>query len=289
MDSEKLEEYRKLWEDDCPQVEPGGWEVRASSWIEQLGEGGRGKKGTNRRVEIAVEALNAREALKGQKIADIGCGPGIFVCTFAETAALAHGYDISPSFVDYGKALAGKRGLGNTDFFVCDFNSFDAAGCEGAYDVTFACMTPSVAGKGGIDKMLAMTSKYAVNMHLVESIDTLAEGMCEKAFGREYRPRWGGEGFSALYNLLWYMGYFPEVAYGIDESRGELHSVDLDLAEGLVRFSGIREEGAEKEALAYLESLPKPIARYQRRRYGILTVDVRHKREPQAAAGARGQ
>jgi SAM-dependent methyltransferase len=60
-------------------------------------------KGTEQEVDFLVEALQLRP---GQRVLDVGCGPGRHVAALARRGIEAHGIDISARFVELATAAA---------------------------------------------------------------------------------------------------------------------------------------------------------------------------------------
>ena len=58
-------------------------------------------KGTRQEVEYLVEALGLSA---GQRVLDVGCGPGRHASELARRGVLVHGVDISERFVELARA-----------------------------------------------------------------------------------------------------------------------------------------------------------------------------------------
>jgi SAM-dependent methyltransferase len=88
-------------------------------------------KGTEQEVEFLVEAL---ALTAGQRVLDVGCGPGRHALALARRGIHVHGVDASPEFVALGRAAAAEEGLPVT-FAEVDVRAlasaaeFDAAIC----------------------------------------------------------------------------------------------------------------------------------------------------------------
>jgi ubiquinone/menaquinone biosynthesis C-methylase UbiE len=75
------------------------------------------------------------EIQPGEKVIDIACGTGAQVFELIGIAAEAVGVDLSESMITHAQNTCKKRGVSNTEFFVCDAtnlslfetNSFDVA------------------------------------------------------------------------------------------------------------------------------------------------------------------
>jgi SAM-dependent methyltransferase len=94
-------------------------------------------KGTEQEVGFLVEALDLRP---GQRVLDVGCGPGRHAYALAERGIEVHGVDISQRFIDLASegAPAGAT-FARADARALGFDAeFDAAIslCQGAFGLT---------------------------------------------------------------------------------------------------------------------------------------------------------
>ncbi len=88
-------------------------------------------KGTAQEVAFLSEVTGVRP---GDRLLDVGCGPGRHTLAFAELGVVADGIDISQTFVDLGAAAARERALPAT-FRRVDARSLDISG---EYDVVLS-------------------------------------------------------------------------------------------------------------------------------------------------------
>ncbi|MGW6461904.1 methyltransferase domain-containing protein [Streptomyces sp. NPDC055078] len=74
----------------------------------------------------------------GDRVLDIGCGPGTITADLAALVPDGHvtGVDLAPDIVEQARALAAGRGLAHTDFAVADVNALDFP--DGSFDVVHA-------------------------------------------------------------------------------------------------------------------------------------------------------
>ena len=88
-------------------------------------------KGTEQEVEFVVDALGLAA---GQRVLDVGCGPGRHALALARRGIEVLGVDLSPEFVDLARVAASSEQLGATfeelDVRALSFDAeFDAAIC----------------------------------------------------------------------------------------------------------------------------------------------------------------
>jgi SAM-dependent methyltransferase len=94
-------------------------------------------KGTDQEVDFLVDALGLGP---GDRVLDVGCGPGRHAHALARRGLVVHGVDISPRFVD----LARRDAPPGATFSVGDARALDVDGrfeaaislCQGAFGLT---------------------------------------------------------------------------------------------------------------------------------------------------------
>ncbi len=72
---------------------------RAAKWYEKL----LGEEGTYQRDVILPNILRVLAIKKGEKVLDLGCGPGFFSVTFAKLGAKVIGADVSKAMIDVAR------------------------------------------------------------------------------------------------------------------------------------------------------------------------------------------
>ena len=199
---------------NTPDYSAGKWNQRAASWEKERKTGTKGQ--TSERVQATVDYLRSRGLLTSeQDVADIGCGPGRFATAFAKTAHWVTGFDISEKMVRYGMEYAKKTGQNNVTLRVCDFQKLDPEkeGLVRAFDLVFSSLTPAVHGMDSLEKSMAMSRAYCCNITHISSDNQLERRIMRELFDKEPPDRWNGRWFYSLFNILFLMGYYPEVTY----------------------------------------------------------------------------
>lgn len=80
-------------------------------------------KGTRQEVDFLVDVL---ELSPGDRVLDVGCGPGRHSLELARRGIRVHGIDISETFVGLARVAATKEGLSNASFARVDARSLQS-------------------------------------------------------------------------------------------------------------------------------------------------------------------
>ncbi len=78
---------------------------RAAKWYEKL----LGEEGTYQRDVILPNLIRVLDIKKGEKILDLGCGPGFFSSTFEKLGANVIGVDVSKAMIDVAREHSQKE------------------------------------------------------------------------------------------------------------------------------------------------------------------------------------
>jgi SAM-dependent methyltransferase len=226
------------------------------------------------RVKKTLDFLRSRGVLaECDAIADVGCGPGLFMQEFAKTAANVCGIDCSKRFLDYAKARTEYRNVSylNQDFLKLDIME---SGLACSFDLVFASMAPFISELGCLEKLMLMSRKWCLCAMVAQKADSLAEMVSREAFGEELKSQANGMGFYALFNLLWLEGYSPEVCY-IDEDRIEPFEPNPETAIKLAFSCGKRDSESAKRAFEFIKGFGPDRRRRIKSRIGLVLWNVR--------------
>jgi SAM-dependent methyltransferase len=228
-------------------------------------------------VEKTLGFLRSRGVLSEcESIADVGCGPGLFMQEFAKTAERVCGIDCSQRFLDYAKASFESRNISNITCLNRDFKKLDVmeSGLASSFDLVFASMAPFISGMGCLEKLMLMSRKWCLCAMVAKKADSLVDKVSRDVFGDERKDPDAGMGFYALFNLLWLEGYSPEVCY-IDEDRVEPFSANQETAIKLAFACGRRDSDSAKKIEEYLKDLNSDRSRRIQSRIGLVLWNVR--------------
>ncbi len=187
------------------------------------------------------------------RVLDVGCGTGNYALALAQKAGWVSGFDISPKMIGHARENAAAAGANNIDFQVLDWETADLAalGWEKRFDLALASRTPAISDKAGLEKMIAASKDACLLVTMAESKNSVREKLMplvgwDEEEARARRP------FYCAFNLLWLMGYCPEVSY-VDHAWEADYSLEDSLLTHQNSFENMRPLSAEeKQAMADL-------------------------------------
>jgi SAM-dependent methyltransferase len=273
-----LEHFRGLWEDKrgksvghSPQI----WDARADDWITEV------EAEPERKMERVVDTadfLRSRGLLgTGSAVVVVGCGPGLFVKEFAKTAGSALGLDFSQRFIGYAAEKAAEAGIKNAKFEYCDFAEEDISRFEGRFDLAFSSITPATGSWDGIEKLMSLSRAYCCNVSFGKIQDAVAEQISREVFGEKFCPRWDGSSFYALLNIIWLLGYYPELHY-YDDVREDAVMPTRSEAEYFAQLSRHYDAEDVDKVLHWLEKNGETKT-HRATRYSLILWDIRRRDE----------
>ena len=173
--------------------------------------------------------IKDRQLLKANtRILDIGCGTGRHLMEFAAYTPHLTGIDISSKMLAYAQEklqhiLQAKLIHGN---WMETFNT------ENEFDFVFACMTPAIASIENIKRMCMISKKYCMLERAVYEKDSVQEEI-EQLLGRKlFRLPHNDKNYVyGVWNILWLMGYCPEVMFD-KQVRSTTHTIE-DYIQGI--------------------------------------------------------
>ena len=181
---------------------------------------------------------------EGMKIFDLGCGAGRFAIPFAKIGAQVTALDVSEEMLQRLKEetpadLASFITPIRSDWHTADITQFQF---EGAFDLSFAHMTPAISGPGTFLKFLATSKGWFVFVGWDGDLrQNTVDEVWLRLTGKEPERNTIGD-IIHPFNLIYSMGYRPYIDF---EQRRYEHLVDieketdllLDMFRGLVNGS----------------------------------------------------
>lgn len=147
------------------------------------------------------------------RVLDLGCGTGHYALLWSRWAAEVQAFDLSPKMIELARANAARSGI-KIDFSVLDWRRAEPArlGWHKRFDLSFACRTPAICDRPTLEKMLAVTKGFGVLVGLAEQKSALKDELNE-IIERDRESFQAARSVYSAFNLLWLMGYLPEVSY----------------------------------------------------------------------------
>jgi SAM-dependent methyltransferase len=201
---------------------------------------------------LLTDALFARAGLGPEsRVLDIGCGPGHYALLLARRVAGVTGFDIAPQMIALAKANAETEGRLNADFEVLDWEAADLQvnNWEKKFQLVLASKTPAVNNLAAMEKMMAASCGCCCLISQVDTQNSVRDQLKGLVDWDEEKTRISRT-FYPAFNLLWLMGYYPEVSYLDRNWEGYLSLEDALLIYGRYFESLGALKPAQKENLA---------------------------------------
>ena len=171
---ENQEDLEKIWDSK-------------SEWFFKRTE----KKQENFSNRLVFKIVKEKNLLnENSKVLDIGCGTGRHLLEFSKFTSYVIGTDISSKMLDYAKEKLKK------------------------FDLVFASMTPAITTIEHIKRMCLISKKYCLMERFVYNRDPIREEI-EEMLGRKLNklPSNHKEYTYGVWNIVWNLGYFPEIYF----------------------------------------------------------------------------
>jgi SAM-dependent methyltransferase len=230
-----LEYFETLWQDSVPkdgmEHTKEVWNNMAKYWFDFSQHKKEGKRDI---VCAVVDFLKQKGALTEEsKVIDIGCGPGEYASEMAKTAKEVVCSDISDIMIGFCKdsVTADNVSFICTDFFDIDI---EKSGYKNGFDLVFTSLTPAVSGLDSVKRINEISCGYCFNQSFVYRQDNIKDGIDIHVRGVEPSTNVGNSSCYCMFNMLWNMGYHPEITYYTQFTNKEI-LVSADLAESYAR------------------------------------------------------
>jgi len=151
---------------------------------------------------------------KSSSVLDIGCGPGKHAIEMARISKEVIGIDISSKMLAYAKNSSKNTGLKNLNFIKRDWEQvyLKELKWEKRFDLVFAFMCPAINNKNALEKMNRASKGYCFMSTFAKREESIRDRLAEVLL-----PGWHlkqqGNSVYCCFNLLWLMGYYPEITY----------------------------------------------------------------------------
>lgn len=179
--------------------------------------------------EFVFTFIKERKLLNAQsRVLDIGCGTGRHLLEFSAYTPYLTGIDISSNMLAYAKEKLQHIPQAK----LIHGNWMETFTTENEFDLVFACMTPAIASIEHIQRMNMISKKYCMLERIVYEKDTVQEEI-EQRLGRKlFRLPHNDKNYVyGVWNILWLMGYCPEVMFD-KQVRSITHTIE-DYIQGI--------------------------------------------------------
>lgn len=194
-----------------------------------------------------TELMLAKGILQGGTVLDIGGGTGRYAIPFSSHAQKVVLTDVAENMLEYAEKNAWEAGVKNMEYRLLDWESadIDSLGLEKSFDLVFASMCPAIRSKKGLEKMIKVSKGWCWINQFIETKDS-GDDIIRKALNleKEKGPHDDRDGVQGFFNLLWLMGYEPEISYIRDKK-----SMEYSLDDAAERYEGRFGEEAIKAGL----------------------------------------
>ena len=210
---EKEEDLEKIWDDK-------------SEWFFKRTE----KKQENFSDRLIFKIVKEKKLLnENSKVLDIGCGTGRHLLEFSKITSHITGTDISSRMLDYAKEKL--KNVNEAKFIHGNWmKNFTK---EKEFDLVFASMTPAISKIEHINRMCLISKNYCMMERFVYYRDPVREEI-EKMLGRKLNKLHSNhkEYTYGLWNIVWKLGYFPEIY--LDKYISETEKTVIDYMEQII-------------------------------------------------------
>ena len=210
---EKEEDLEKIWDSK-------------SEWFFKRTE----KKQENFSDRLVFKIIKEKKLLnENSKVLDIGCGTGRHLLEFSKITSHITGTDISSRILDYAKEKL--KNVNEAKFIHGNWmKNFTK---EKEFDLVFASMTPAISKIEHINRMCLISKNYCMMERFVYYRDPVREEI-EKMLGRKLNKLHSNhkEYTYGLWNIVWSLGYFPEIY--LDKYISETEKTVIDYMEQII-------------------------------------------------------
>ena len=210
---ENQEDLEKIWDNK-------------SEWFFNRTE----KKQENFSNRLVFKIIKEKKLLnENSKVLDIGCGTGRHLLEFSKITSHITGTDISSRMLDYAKEKL--KNVNEAKFIHGNWmKNFTK---EKEFDLVFASMTPAISKIEHIKRMCLISKNYCMMERFVYYRDPIREEI-EKMLGRKLNKLHSNhkEYTYGLWNIVWNLGYFPEIY--LDKYISETEKTVIDYMEQII-------------------------------------------------------
>ena len=207
-----IDTFEQLWVDYQPDRRDSVdfWNKRAPSFNRRT----RRKSADEQRQRLMEHLAHKAGLDHTSAVLDIGCGPGAQSLEMAPFVNRVEGFDLAPNMIELAKANAVEDNCPNASFRVLDWQAADIEnlGWRGQFELVLASRTPAVNNLATLQKMIAASSSACCMITHVQMRHSVRDQLKGLLPWNEQKERMARSFFCA-FNMLFLMGYYPEVEY----------------------------------------------------------------------------
>lgn len=145
-------------------------------------------------------------------LVDIGSGAGRYTIPLAKQCRSVHALDLSAEMLLFLQQETERNDLHN---IMTIKSPWPTAENIGTFDVAFAAMCPATRSLEGLQAMCNVAKKHAVICQFTKSTDNVVQALLvEKLIEQNKKdPHNNRELLQAYFNILWELGFHPEISY----------------------------------------------------------------------------
>lgn len=203
------------------------WDRRADSFNQHKDSGGS----KLHRGELMANLASRCHLQPDSLVLDIGCGSGHNALILAGLVRRVEAFDLSPRMIELARMNAARENRGDqVNFRVLNLAAADLAGLgwERRFDLVLASRTPAICDRPSLEKMMAAAKGCCLIITFADIRSGLKDHL-KQFLNRGSETMWAGRSFYCAFNLLWLMGYFPEISYLDHTWESELNLEDAVL------------------------------------------------------------
>ena len=203
--------WKQLWKENpmdfqaCEEF----WDKRAGRFQEDVLEK---HKNTDRLLIMLKEKGMYNYA---SSILDIGCGPGTHAIPLAKKTREVVALDISQGMLDILEKQAKEENLDNLTTLKCNWVdlSLEKMAWENRFDLVFASMSPAIHNFETLEKMCQASRGFCYLSAWVKRTNKIEDALLASIGGGKKKSGILEDKIYYAFNILWNLGYQPEVTY----------------------------------------------------------------------------
>lgn len=183
------------------------------------------------------------------RVLDICAGSGRYAIPLAKKSQSVHALDLSSEMLQFLQRETEKNNLDNIETIKSAWPTEENIG---EFDVAFSAMCPAINSVNALQAMSDKARKYGVICQFTSSTDTVIEALKEHQLidGAMNDPHNNRDHLQSYFNILWELGYEPEISYLHDT-----FTLNLTLQEALDTYKKRFDEVPLEKLKSVLQSI----------------------------------